>query len=209
MAPTPSHRETEQKLNQYLTTLGKAVDKVNNTVSRLAEDGKRDDKSIEKQERYSGVESDLREEEVTQAVASHYQEQGFEIIKMPIKVVFNRQGHTVLEVGGFFSVSRSGHKSVVLVEAKHQVSRAEIVEKAGKYRKIVQLMAELREEAALPVSGHQLWCLTAGQLWQYRHCDIIWFMAGALLNEGLRAEAQAQGFRLVLVNGCGTQAEPA
>ena len=201
MAASPSHREAEQKLYQHLTTLSKDVDKVTNTVSKLAEISKKSHDFVKKQERYNKIESDIQEEQVTKAVESYYKMQGYEVVKLPIKDVFNRQGNTVTDVDGFSSVSKLGHESVVLIEAKHRVTRDDVDERVEKNRIVMQLMAELREEPALPALGHQLWRLTAGQLWQFRYCDPIWFMAGALFSEGMRAKAQARGFGLVLING--------
>lgn len=173
------------------------MDRVTNTVDKLAEVSR---KGIEGMEGCKKAESDVQEGEVTAAVVQYYGQEGFEVVKLPIKEVFNKQGEPLTDLDGFLSISRAGHESVVLIEAKHQVNLGKINKKAQTFHKVEQLMADLRD-SGLPASGPRTWRLTAGQLWQFRDCDTTWFMAGALLSRELRDEARALGFRLVVTNG--------
>ena len=90
---------------------------------------------------------------------------------------------------------------MVLIEAKHCFNPADITKKAKMFYEVERLMAQLAKQAVWPAGGAELWLFTAAQLWNYRHCSTTWFMAGAHFTGAMRQEAQAQGFRLVVLNG--------
>ena len=194
-----THGETKLKLHQQLVTLSSNVDKVNSFVTSLAEVSLNEEATRLRQA-YDKAGSDAMGEEVTEAVARLYEGQNFEVVKMPIKELYDEQGKFVTDMDGFLSVSRAGHEFVVLIEAMHQVIKDDISKSVENMRQVQALIALLREQPALP-AGHQLWRFTAGQLWQFRHCDTIWMMAGAVFSDAARVEAQAQGFRVTVLSG--------
>ena len=106
VAATVSHRETELKLYRQLLALSKNVATASDTANKLADASRRHEAAMKELECHSNAEIDVQEDEVTDAVADWLAVEGYEVLKVPLKEVYNEQGHLVTDLDGFLSVSK-------------------------------------------------------------------------------------------------------